>query len=107
MFLLTDTDYLSDKVSEKLFWQKFQNDCIIPIIWQSFNLSRKYISCIYVTQFQSLLRLHAGKYSDKSSRPLECTHVHMFHNNLIINSDKFHEHLKVYKFHKICSDKKL
>ena len=31
MFLVTKADYLSDKVSEKLFWQKFHNDWIIQV----------------------------------------------------------------------------
>ena len=35
-----------------------------------------------ISQVQSLSRLHAAKYLDKSSRPLECTPVHMFHKIL-------------------------
>ena len=46
MFLVTEEDYLSDKVSENLFSQKFYNDWIIPVTRESFNLSRKYISYI-------------------------------------------------------------
>ena len=46
MFLVTEEDYLSDKVSEKLFWQEFHNDWIIPVTWQNLNLTRKYISYI-------------------------------------------------------------
>ena len=42
---------------------------------------QKMISCIEVTQFQNLSRLQAADYSDKSSRPLDCTNVHIPEND--------------------------
>ena len=84
MFLLTDTGYLSDKVSEKLIWQQFHNDWIIPVTWPNFNLFRKKhklflgnqvanvveITLYLVNPVSSLSRFYVYIYV-LSSRPLE------------------------------------
>ena len=84
MFLVTEEDYLSDKVSEKNVLTNVSKRLDRTSYMTKFQPLQKMISCILVTQFQSLSILHAAKYSDKSSKPLECTNVHMVHNNLTI-----------------------